>query len=114
MPQVRQRQPNGREVLPERPPAVAEDKTYIDYKKKTDGGEVVDADDDLRVFLGNWPGDFKYEEYKKDHIKDAIFFDIDKSSNKKTELPHMLPNEKDWGKIKNLYIYNDSHDTCNR
>ena len=39
-----------------------------------------------------------YEEYKKEHIKDAIFFDIDKSSNKKTELPHMLPNEKDWEK----------------
>ena len=48
-----------------------------------------------------------YEEYKKEHIKDAIFFDIDKSSNKKTELPHMLPNEKDWEKIvSNLGITN--------
>ena len=48
-----------------------------------------------------------YEEYKKEHIKDAIFFDIDKSSNKKTELPHMLPNEKDWEKIvSNLEITN--------
>ena len=25
-----------------------------------------------------------YEEYKKEHIKNAIFFDIDKFSNKKT------------------------------
>ena len=41
----------------------------IEYKKKVDGGEVVDADDDLRVFLGNWTGDFKYEEYKKDVYK---------------------------------------------
>ena len=39
-----------------------------------------------------------YEEYKKEHIKNAIFFDIDKFSNKETELPHMLPNEEDDGK----------------
>ena len=49
-----------------------------------------------------------YEEYKKDHIKNALFFDIDKFSNKKTELPHMLPDEKDWEKIvSNLGIAND-------
>ena len=48
-----------------------------------------------------------YEEYKKDHIKNAIFFDIDKFSNKETELPHMLPDEKDWEKIiSNLGISN--------
>ena len=49
-----------------------------------------------------------YEEYKKEHIKNAIFFDIDKYSNKKTELPHMLPNEKEWEKIvSNLGIANE-------
>ena len=49
-----------------------------------------------------------YDEYKKEHIKNAIFFDIDKFSNKKTELPHMLPDEKEWGKIiSNLGISND-------
>ena len=48
-----------------------------------------------------------YEEYKKEHIKNAIFFDIDKYSNKKTELPHMLTNEKEWEKIvSNLGIAN--------
>ena len=48
-----------------------------------------------------------YEEYKKEHIKNAIFFDIDKFSNKKTELPHMLPDEKEWAKIvSNLGITN--------
>ena len=40
-----------------------------------------------------------YEEYKKEHIENATFFDIDKFSNKKTELPHMLPSEEEWEKI---------------
>ena len=40
-----------------------------------------------------------YEEYKKEHITNAIFFDIDKFSNKKTELPHMLPDENEWKKM---------------
>ena len=49
-----------------------------------------------------------YEEYKKEHIKNAIFFDIDKFSNKKINLPHMLPNESEWGKIvSNLGIANN-------
>ena len=49
-----------------------------------------------------------FEEYKKEHIKNAIFFDIDKSSNKKTKLPHMLPNEEEWEKIvSNLGITNE-------
>jgi len=49
-----------------------------------------------------------YEEYKKEHIKNAIFFDIDKFSNKKTELPHMLPEKEEWEKIvSNLGIENN-------
>ncbi len=45
---------------------------------------------------------------KKEHIKNAIFFDIDKLSNKKTELPHMLPDKKEWEKIvSNLGITNE-------
>ena len=40
-----------------------------------------------------------YQEYKKDHIPNSIFFDIDKFSNKKSNLPHMLPSEKKWEKI---------------
>ena len=49
-----------------------------------------------------------YEEYKKEHIKNSIFFDIDKFSNKKTNLPHMLPDEKEWENIvSNLGISND-------
>ncbi len=49
-----------------------------------------------------------HEEYKKEHIKKSIFFDIDKFSNKKTNLPHMLPDEKEWENIvSNLGISND-------
>ena len=40
-----------------------------------------------------------YNEYKKEHIKNAIFFDLDKSSNQKTELPHMLNNINSWESI---------------
>jgi len=40
-----------------------------------------------------------FEEYKKEHIENAIFFDIDKFSNKKTDIPHMLPNKNNWEKI---------------
>ena len=36
------------------------------------------------------------EEYKSKHIINSIFFDIDKNSNQKTNLPHMLPSKKDW------------------
>ena len=48
------------------------------------------------------------KEYQAQHIKNAIFFDIDKFSNKKTELPHMLPDEKEWEEIvSNLGITNE-------
>ena len=48
-----------------------------------------------------------YEEYKNEHIKNGIFFDIDKFSDQTTDLPHMLPNEKEWEKIiSNLGIEN--------
>ncbi len=51
-----------------------------------------------------------FEEYKTDHILNSIFFDIDKNSNKKTNLPHMLPSKDDWETIiSNLGIKNDDH-----
>ena len=40
-----------------------------------------------------------FEEYKKNHIPGAIFFDLDKNSKKNTDLPHMLTNKRDWEKI---------------
>ena len=40
-----------------------------------------------------------YEEYKKKHIPNSIFFDLDKNSKKETELPHMLVTSDNWEKI---------------
>ena len=40
-----------------------------------------------------------FEEYKNQHIPNAIFFDLDDNSNKNIELPHMLVEIKDWEKI---------------
>ena len=51
-----------------------------------------------------------YEEYKIEHIINSVFFDIDKNSNQKTNLPHMLPSKKDWEKIvSDLGISNSDH-----
>ena len=39
-----------------------------------------------------------YDEYKKFHIPNAIFFDLDKNSQKETDLPHMLVGDKRMGR----------------
>ena len=39
------------------------------------------------------------EEYSKNHIPGAIFFDLDKNSDQDTDLPHMLPSEEKWEEI---------------
>ena len=51
-----------------------------------------------------------FEEYNLNHIPNSIFFDIDKNSNPKTNLPHMLPSREDWENIvSNLGINNSDH-----
>ena len=51
-----------------------------------------------------------FEEYKSEHIINSIFFDLDKNSNQKTNLPHMLPSKDDWEMIvSNLGIVNSDH-----
>ena len=40
-----------------------------------------------------------FEEYKKMHIPNAVFFDLDKNSKKNTSLPHMLVEKAEWEKI---------------
>ena len=40
-----------------------------------------------------------FEEYNKEHIPNAIFFDLDKNSKLDTDLPHMLTDIKSWEKI---------------
>ena len=42
-----------------------------------------------------------HEEYLKNHIENAIFFDLDKNSKLDTDLPHMLTDSKSWEKIMN-------------
>ena len=58
-----------------------------------------------------------FEEYKDQHIPQAIFFDLDDNSKKNINLPHMLVDKNNWEKIvskmgiKNndeIVIYDDS------
>ena len=49
-----------------------------------------------------------FDEYKNKHIKNAIFFDLDKNSKKDTDLPHMLTDAKSWEDIvSSMGIKND-------
>ena len=51
-----------------------------------------------------------FEEYKSEHIVNSIFFDIDRNSNQKTNLPHMLPSKEGWEIIMSeLGISNSDH-----
>lgn len=50
------------------------------------------------------------EEYKKNHIPGAIFFDIDEIANLEMPLPHMMPNdEKMASRVRSLGISNSNH-----
>ena len=40
-----------------------------------------------------------FEEFKKQHIPNSIFFDLDKNSRLDTDLPHMLTDRISWEKI---------------
>ena len=40
-----------------------------------------------------------YKEYIKEHIPNAIFFDLDENSKKDTDLPHMLIDKTSWENI---------------
>ena len=68
--------------------------------------------DKVKVFDASWhlPDSKRnaYEEFKKGHIKNSLFFDIDKNSNKNSILPHMLTTEKDCEKILSKFGINNS------
>ena len=50
------------------------------------------------------------EEFNENHIESSIFFDLDKNSNQKVTLPHMLPELAEWEKIvSKLGIKNNDH-----
>ena len=40
-----------------------------------------------------------FDEYCKEHIPNAIFFDLEKNSKLDTDLPHMLTDSRSWEKI---------------
>ena len=51
--------------------------------------------DNVKIFDASWhlPNSNRngLSEFKKFHIKNANFFDLDKNSNQESKLPHMLP-----------------------
>ena len=70
--------------------------------------------ENVRIFDGSWhlPNLKRnpLSEFESLHIKNANFFDIDKYSNQKSNLPHMLPEKDDWEKIMSeLGVKNSDH-----
>ncbi len=57
----------------------------------------------VKILDCSWhlPAENRYaeEEFAKEHIPNSLFFDLDKNSNQFTEIPHMLPEVKEWNKI---------------
>ena len=51
-----------------------------------------------------------YKEYLETHISNSVFFDLDKNSNEKSSLPHMLPDKQKWkGIVSDFGIKNSDH-----
>ena len=70
--------------------------------------------ENVRIFDGSWhlPNTKRnaLNEFHSAHIKNSNFFDIDKNSNRKSSLPHMLPEKNDWEKIMSeLGVKNSDH-----
>ena len=70
--------------------------------------------DNVRIFDGSWhlPSSNRnaLDEFKSTHIKNSNFFDIDKNSNHRSNLPHMLPEKNYWEKIMSeLGVKNSDH-----
>jgi thiosulfate/3-mercaptopyruvate sulfurtransferase len=67
----------------------------------------------VRTIDASWylPGENRnpYEEYKKEHVPGAVFFNIDTIADITTDLPHMLPSEAAFAAaVSKLGIKNDS------
>jgi thiosulfate/3-mercaptopyruvate sulfurtransferase len=68
----------------------------------------------VKIFDASWhlPSSNRnsINEFKKAHIKNSNFFDIDKNSHHKTSIPHMLPEKNVWEKIMSEFgIKNSDH-----
>ena len=61
------------------------------------------SDPNLRIIDASWylPNVKRYglKEFENNHIPGANFFDLDKFSDIKSELPHMALNEKDFSPL---------------
>ena len=68
---------------------------------------------DLVIFDCSWymPNEKRntFKEYKKKHIKNSFFFDIEKISDLNSPFPHMLPNIENF--IKKMKYFNIHKDT---
>ena len=70
--------------------------------------------DKVKIFDATWhlPNQKKMaaEEFKKKHIEGSVFFDIDKHSDKNSDLPHMMPKSFQWKKIVSDFgVSNEDH-----
>ncbi len=70
--------------------------------------------ENVKILDATWhlPNSNKHalEDYNISHIKNSIFFDLEKYSNQNSALPHMLPSKLDWEKIvSDLGISNSDH-----
>ena len=63
-------------------------------EENLDKVKIIDCSWDLPYENRNFE-----EEFKNEHIPNAIFFDLDKNSKKDTDLPHMLPSKIEWDQI---------------
>ena len=63
-------------------------------EKNIDNVKIIDCS--WHMPLANRNG---FEEYQKEHIPNAIFFDLDKNSKTINDLPHMLTDLNSWKKI---------------
>ena len=68
----------------------------------------------VRIFDGSWhlPSSNRnvLDEFNSAHIKNSTFFDIDKHSDQKSKIPHMLPEKNYWEKIMSEFgIKNSDH-----
>lgn len=68
---------------------------------------------DVRVVDGSFtlPGvsPTAQEAYAKEHLPSAVFFDIDKISDRSDPLPHMLPSDKDFADAAGKLGLGDNH-----
>ncbi len=62
-----------------------------DLKEKIDHVKIIDCSWHMPQTKRNG-----LEEYKENHIPNAIFFDLEKNSNQNSNLPHMLTDKNSW------------------